>query len=262
MENDVNDIDQNLLPEEEQNEKNKENKDNKEGNEQEIKIEHLNENTTNYNESKKVIIIGDVNVGKSSILKRFKENSFNENLRHSITLEHYNLVIKVKTYILRLQIWDTVGQENFDAVTLNHYSSTDVAIFVYSIDNLESFKKISNWLEQLDSKVNDKGRLIVKILIGNKNDLVDERKVSSEDGNNFAEKNNFNLFKEISCKETDDEGNNTHIKEIVDNIGKIFYDKYTNNRERLNSDSFNYKASSTVLNDSKEKGIRRKCCCC
>ena len=257
MEDNINDIDKNLLPEDEQDDNN-----DKEEKKEEIKIERLNENTTNYEESKKVIIIGDVNVGKSSILKRLIDNTFNENLRHSIALEHHNLVIKINSYILRLQIWDTVGQEKFDAVTSNYYASTDVAIFVYSIDNLDSFNKISNWLNDLDDKVNDKGRLIVKILIGNKNDLSDERKVSNENGEDFASKNDFTLFNEISCKEMEDEDNNKNINEIVEKIGRIFYEKYKNNRERLNSDSFNYKASDTVLqSQDKEKTTKRKCCC-
>ena len=257
MENEFNDINSNLLPEEERD------NNSKKGKNEELKIERLNENDTSYEESKKVMLIGDANVGKTSILKRLLNNSFNENIKHSKTLEHHNLVMKINSYILRLQIWDTVGHEKLDAVTLNHYMSTDVAIFIYSIDNLDSFNTITNCLEELNNKLRDKEKLIIKILIGNKNDLSDKRKVNIQDGGDFANKNEFALFHEISCKEMDDKNNNSNINEIVEKIGKMFYAKYTFNKTMLNSDSFNYKAPTTVLKSGENvQKKKRKCCTC
>ena len=225
-------------------------------------VTRLNENTTNYEDSIKVILLGDTNVGKTSIAKRLQSNTFNEYQKPTLSLEHYNLVIKINSYILRLQIWDTAGQEKFDSVTSNYYTSTDVAIFVYSINNLDSFNKIPNWLNELENKSNNKDRLMVKILIGNKSDLEDERAISYETGDNFAKDKKFTFFKEISCKEKDEETNNENIKNIYETIGKLFYQYNLTNKERLNSSSFNYRASSSILHNKPHKKKDKKFCCC
>ena len=223
-----------------------------------LTITFLNENTTNYEDSIKVILLGESNVGKTSIAKRLKNNSFDEKQNPTLSLELYNLVLKINSYILRLQIWDTAGQEKFDSISSNYYTSTDAAIFIYSINNINSFNKILNWLNQLENKVNSKDRLMVKILIGNKSDLVDERVVSYEMGENFVKENKFTFFKEISCKEKNDKNNNENIKSIFETIGKLFYEYSLNNKERLNSSSFNYKASSSMLQNKPSKHTNKK----
>ena len=84
-----------------------------------IKIIKLNDDEKDYDKSIKVILLGDTNVGKSSVIQRFKNNTFNYNQQPTLTLEHYNLIIKINTFTLRMQIWDTAGQEKFDSITSN-----------------------------------------------------------------------------------------------------------------------------------------------
>ena len=107
-----------------------------------IKIERLDDNLNDYDKSIKVILLGDSNVGKSSIIERMKKDAFNINQRTTISLEHHNLIIKIDSYILRIQIWDTAGQEKFNSITSTYFKSTDVVIFVYSINNRNSFERI------------------------------------------------------------------------------------------------------------------------
>ena len=104
-----------------------------------------------------MILLGDTGVGKSSVINRLKNNTFNYRQQPTLTLEHYNLIIKINTFILRMQVWDTAGQEKFDSITSTYYKSTDVAIFVYSIDKKESFERIPGWIKELEDKnTNDK----------------------------------------------------------------------------------------------------------
>ena len=244
-----NDKDKALLPSNENNEQ--------------IKIIKLNENEKLYDKSIKVILLGDTNVGKTSVIKRLKDNTFNYNQQPTLTLEHYNLIIKINSFILRMQIWDTAGQEKFDSITSTYYKSTDVAIFVYSINKKESFERIPGWVQELENKntTEKKGdeeeSIMIKILIGNKLDLDSDREIKYEEGEKFSKENKFSLFTEISCKEDADKENNNKIEKIIETIGKEFY-KLNDQRERLNSSSYNYEASKSLL-DSKNESKSCNC---
>lgn len=225
-----------------------------------IKIEKINEDEKEYDKSIKVILLGDTNVGKSSIIERLKNNSFNYNQQPTLTLEHHNLIIKIDTFILRMQIWDTAGQEKFDSITSTYYKSTDVAIFVYSIDNQESFNRIPGWIKELENKNtngnkdnDDEEQLMIKILIGNKTDLENDRKITYEEGNDFSKNNGFMHFEELSCKEQDDKENDESFEKIIEIIGKEFYKVFQSSRERVNSSSYNYEASKSILESKKSK---------
>jgi small GTP-binding protein len=235
-----------------------------------IKIIKLNDDEKDYDKSIKVIFLGDTNVGKSSVIQRLKNNTFNYNQQPTLTLEHYNLIIKINTFVLRMQIWDTAGQEKFDSITSNYYRSTDVAIFVYGIDNKESFNRIPGWIKELEDKnantntnntnkkEENEDQLMIKILIGNKKDLESERKVSFDEGNQFSKDNGFIHFNEVSCKDIKDDKNKQEIDKIVEIIGKEFYKEFERTKDdRLNSSIFNYQASKSIL-DSKES----KSCFC
>ena len=235
-----------------------------------IKIIKLNDDEKDYDKSIKVIFLGDTNVGKSSVIQRLKNNTFNYNQQPTLTLEHYNLIIKINSFVLRMQIWDTAGQEKFDSITSNYYRSTDVAIFVYNIDNKESFNRIPGWIKELEDKTGNtntnntnkkeenEDQLMIKILIGNKKDLESERKVSFNEGNQFSKNNGFIYFNEVSCKDIKDDKNKQDIDKIVEIIGKEFYKEFERTKdERLNSSIFNYQASKYIL-DSKQS---RSCFC-
>jgi small GTP-binding protein len=231
-----------------------------------IKIIKLNDDEKDYDKSIKVILLGDTNVGKSSVIQRLKNNTFNYNQQPTLTLEHYNLIIKINTFVLRMQIWDTAGQEKFDSITSNYYKSTDVAIFVYSIDNEDSFNRIPGWIKELEDKnannntnntnkkEENEDQLMVKILIGNKKDLESERKVSFDEGNQFSKNNGFIHFNEVSCKDIKDDKNKQEIDKIVEIIGKEFFKEFERTKgERLNSSIFNYEASKSILDSKKSK---------
>ena len=256
-------------------------------NSEDLSLEKLNEDTQNYDKSIKIILLGDSNVGKTSIIRCFNDNQYNKYQQKSLGLENYNYVIKIQNTIIRMQIWDTVGQEKFDALTINYYKNTDVAIFVYSINDINSFNKIEQWDNQLNEQniLNDNNnsnndnnnvlqsednKNIIKVLLGNKKDLEDERKVTYEQGQQLSKDKKFEFFKEISCNnEINEEGENNNIDEIIDlfdNIGKKVYKDFIKNaRGRLNSASYCYQATTSILaseNSSNKGNKEKKNCCC
>ena len=243
-----------------QNEKNEEKKVDDEEEEEEEKItikRNLDENVA-YERSIKVIILGDSNVGKSSFINRIKNKEFRE-MTATLSVECHSYIISCNNYIIRMQIWDTAGQEKFNSIVRNYYKGTEVGIFLYSIDMESSFNNVKTWYQNLkdNSKINS-----VNILIGNKKDLDEsKRKVTNKQGEQFAEENGFYLFREISCKDND-KLELENILEIFDELGKYFYSFY---RKRSGSvEDLNYKASDSMIalgmkqRDKEEK--KSKCC--
>ena len=222
-----------------------------------ISIERL-QDSKEYDKSIKVILIGDSYVGKSSIIDRLKSNTFKINQPSTIGLEHHSIIIKINSYILRMQIWDTAGLEKFDSIAATYYKSTEVVLFVYAINLKSSFDRIIDWAKQVDdNKTNDEEQL--RILIGNKTDLESKREVSFEEGKALANNIGCSNCIEISCLEKESDVNNNRIESIVEIIGKYFYNLYKLSKsERLNSSSFNYYASDSV---KYQKNPKKKCAC-
>lgn len=220
-----------------------------------------------YDKSLKVIILGDSSVGKSSLINRIKNNKFQE-LPSTLSIEYHSYITSVNNYTLRMQLWDTAGQEKFNAIISNYYKGTDVGIFLYSIDNEKSFNNIKNWYQNL--KENNENTL--NILIGNKRDVENEeggRVVAYEKAEKFAEDNKFYAFREITCKSKEkDELDN--ILEIFDEIGKYFYDQNKENKNNTeNNNDINYQVTQSMIALGKKHKIdeenaqnkkKKKCC--
>ena len=216
-----------------------------------------------YDSSIKVIILGDSYVGKSSLINRLINNKFVE-LSSTLSIEYHTYIISINDYKIRMQLWDTAGQEKYNSIISNYYKGTDVAIFVYSIDNQETFENIQMWFKHLKENNEDS----LNILIGNKLDMEKEgaRVVSYENAENFARDNNFFLIREISCKskeayEIED------IYEVFDEIGKYFYEKSKDRNN--NADSISYKVSDSMrtlgekhrIKKENEKNKKKVGCC-
>ncbi len=225
---------------------------------------NLNEDST-YDKSVKVILLGDSMVGKSSVMNRLCNQTFDESIGPTIYIQYYNYLIKVNDYIIRMQIWDTAGQEKYNSIINKYYANTDFAIYVYSIDNLESFHRIKDWMLYCQEK-NEKteNNEMKNILLGNKKDLGDEmRKVSIYEAEKFSKNNNFLIFREISCK-NDDKEEIKNFLDIFDEIGKYCY---ISKRKYSTPESLNYVAPNSIIemmnSSEKEKGKKKKkkkCC--
>jgi len=226
-----------------------------------IIIEKLPKSCSVYDKSIKIILLGDSGVGKTSLLNCLEPNDIDLNQKKTISLEYFNYIIKANNNIIRMQIWDTVGHEKFNSIISNYYKTTDVAIFMYSIDNIESFNNINNWFNELNDKGNDDNNIkTIKILLGNKNDLEKERKVTYEMGEKLKNEKNFYFFQEINCSYKNKEENDL-VQNLFFEIGKIVYKEYIFTKmDRVNSSVYNYEASNSILaaSDSQTNTTNKK----
>ena len=226
-----------------------------------IIIEKLPKNCSVYDKSIKIILLGDSGVGKTSLLNCLEPNDIDLNQKKTISLEYFNYIIKANNNIIRMQIWDTVGHEKFNSIISNYYKTTDVAIFMYSIDNIESFNNINNWFNELNDKGNNDNNIkTIKILLGNKNDLEKERKVTYEMEEKLKNEKNFYFFQEINCSYKNKEENDL-VQNLFFEIGKIVYKEYIFTKmERVNSSVYNYEASNSILaaSDSQTNTTNKK----
>ena len=188
-----------------------------------LKIEVLSEQYKDYDLSFKIIVIGNSGVGKSCLSLKATKNIFEEQFMSTVGFEFFAFNIKINEKIIKLQIWDTCGQEVYRSLISNFYRSSSMAIIVYSIDNEESFNDLDNWVKQLKTHSSPDCKVFI---IGNKNDLEDQRKVSYEKGENFTKNNQFNLFMETSAK------SGFNAKEMFIEAAKLLYLNY----EKLNKD--------------------------
>ena len=144
----------------------------------------------------KLLLIGDSGVGKSSILLRFADDTFTESYMSTIGVDFKIKTIKHENDIVKLQIWDSAGQERFKTITAAYYRGAHGIVTVYDVTNQDSFDNVQSWLKEIDRNAGENCR---KLLIGNKSDLERQRQVSYEMGSSFAKQLNI-PFLETSAK--------------------------------------------------------------
>eukprot|EP00829_Urostomides_striatus_P019725 TRINITY_DN7812_c0_g1_i1.p1 TRINITY_DN7812_c0_g1~~TRINITY_DN7812_c0_g1_i1.p1 ORF type:complete len:209 (-),score=74.51 TRINITY_DN7812_c0_g1_i1:23-649(-) len=145
----------------------------------------------------KAILIGDAGVGKSCILYRAVKNEFKETYEVTIGAEFCSLILRINGKTLKLQTWDTAGQENFRSMIRVFYKGTHAAFLVYDITNKETFDKLDDWLEDVKENALPEVKLV---LVGNQKDNESKREVTTEAAKQWAEKNQFTFCKETSAK--------------------------------------------------------------
>eukprot|EP00826_Nyctotherus_ovalis_P017430 TRINITY_DN15135_c0_g2_i2.p1 TRINITY_DN15135_c0_g2~~TRINITY_DN15135_c0_g2_i2.p1 ORF type:complete len:213 (+),score=30.13 TRINITY_DN15135_c0_g2_i2:125-763(+) len=134
----------------------------------------------------KLIMIGDSRVGKTQLISRYIKNDFNMNSTPTFGVEFTHKTIEMEGKQVSIRLWDTIGQEKFRSLTSIYYKGAVGAILVYDITNRKSFESAcTQWLGELG---NFSESNIVLMLVGNKCDLKDKRKVTIEDATSFAEK--------------------------------------------------------------------------
>jgi len=160
----------------------------------------------------KILIIGESNVGKSSLLIRFVDDTFDPEIPATIGVDFRVKSLTVDGNKAKLAIWDTAGQERFRTLTPSYYRGAQGVILVYDVSNRESFSKLENWLNELDTFATE--RNLIKMLVANKIDK-DNREVSKDEGLKFAKKHSM-LFIEASARTN--EGVKCAFEELVEKI--------------------------------------------
>ena len=153
---------------------------------------------TDYDYLFKILLVGNSGVGKSSLLRKFTENCFCDQHISTIGVDFKIHTCKIDDQIIKLQLWDTAGQERFRTITSSYYRGTHGIIIVYDITDKKSFNQLANWYDEI---LNHNDEKIDAIIVGNKNDLISERKVDYETGKYFAKSLGMD-FVETSAKDS------------------------------------------------------------
>ena len=192
----------------------------------------------------KYLIIGNSGVGKSCLLIRFTDDKYEEGYVTTIGVD-----FKIKTLIIegksvKLQIWDTAGQERFRNIVSSYYKGAQGIMMVYDITDLESFRYLDSWLKEIEKNAS---KNVYKILVGNKNDLEKNRKVTFEKGKEFANLHGMKFF-ETSAKE------NRNVEEAFKEMTKDIINSLKKVNEKANA--------SFVIEKKKGKDLNKKGRCC
>ena len=205
----------------------------------------------------KTLLIGDANVGKSNLLLRYVKNEFVPDMKSTVGVEFGSKILKIYDINVKVQIWDTAGQERYRSVTSSYYKGSKGVLIVYDITNYSSFESVDRWINEFRMKSDENSAIV---LVGNKNDNEELRKVTIEEGEEKAKKYNLGFF-ETSAKD----GKN------VDEAFKCLFEKvvenYKKNKEKTekkgellqndeNGENINLDFSNQDLNEKK----KNRCC--
>ena len=193
----------------------------------------------------RLMLIGDSNVGKTSIIKRYCKNQFSPSYISTVGIDFETKYLRLNGKIINLQIWDTAGQERYKVLAKNYYKNSDGFIIVYDITDKKSFNNVANWITQIKDSASENVKCV---LLGNKCDLEELRQVDINQGKDLA--NNYHLkFYETSAQK----GNN--IQKFFTDLVKGFLndDNFVNDSERSS-------ISTEQRNLRRARNQKKKCC--
>ena len=194
----------------------------------------------------KVLLLGNSDVGKSSLILRYVDQVWSDTFVPTIGVDFKVKTLEIENKQIKMQIWDTAGQERFRNVISSYFRGSHGIFLIYDITNRDSFKNLENWLIEIEKNASQN---VLKILIGNKNDLVDDREVQVEEGQAFANRNGMK-FIETSAKM------NTNVNEAFETLAKLMME-FSNEKKTLPT-----KNETKVLSASSGKDIKTKKKCC
>ena len=194
----------------------------------------------------KVLLLGNSDVGKSSLLLRFVDSVWNDGFVPTIGVDFKVKTLEINNKKVKMQIWDTDGQERFRTVVSTYFKGAHGILLLYDVTNKDSFKNLENWLIEIEKNSSDK---VLKILLGNKCDLSDDREIQTEEGQAFAVRNGME-FMETSAKM------NTNVSEAFETLGKLMIEF----NSKGNNNSQSGEGKNLKANSGKDLNTKKKCC--
>ena len=191
----------------------------------------------------KVLILGDSTVGKTCFLVRYVDDSFDDSTLLSVGMDYRLKNVKTEDGTkVKLQIWDTCGQERYRSISKNYYKGANAIILVFSLIDKKSFDSVENWINQIKEEASES---ILIILVGNKSDLIEKRVISYEEAEKLAKEFNINYFE---CSAKTGENINVAFNDLIEQMVKKT-DKTKDSTTQLNSENLG-KNKKTCCNKS------------
>ena len=228
---------------------------------QDYKVDVLDQDPGDYDLSFKLIVVGDSGVGKSCLTIKATKNNFDSIYSPTIGFEFLTFFIKIEDLYVKLQIWDTCGQEVYRSLISSFYHNSSLALLVYAIDEKNSFIHLDSWLNEIRTHGNPDINIFV---IGNKVDLENKRVINRELAQDFVEKNNAKLFLETSAK-TGFNAQNVFIEAT-----KLLYEQHLQFKDRISrpdtlgnivGDEVNKNIVMETIDEEESNKSRKKGCC-
>ena len=189
------------------------------------KVEVLSDDFNQYDLSFKMIVIGDAGVGKSCLTAKAVKGIFEEAYSATVGFEFLTFNVKIGDKVVKLQIWDTCGQEIYRSLISSFYRNASLAMMVYAIDSKESFTHIETWLKEVKLQSNPDIKIF---LIGNKADLDNQREVQTNEAKQFQDENGIHYFSETSAK------SGLNAQEVFIEAAKLLYAEHLKYKARGN----------------------------
>lgn len=184
---------------------------------------NVTSNTNSY--SFKVVLLGEGCVGKTSLLLRYVEDKFNNRHISTNQASFLSKKLNIEGKRVNLSIWDTAGQERFHALGPIYYRSSNGAVLVYDITDVDSFQRIKSWVKELRKML---GTDVCLVIVGNKTDLEKDRNVSIEEAEEYASKVGATHF-QTSAKQ------NTGIEEMFLSLTQKMLDRVCEQEQQINT---------------------------
>lgn len=200
----------------------------------------------------KLIVLGDQMVGKSYILNRFMNDTFDtftEDYQATIGLDFKSKIVQINSQKIKLLLYDTAGQEKFRSLIPMYTRDANIILLVYDVTSKDSFTHLSDWFKDL---TNVKKEEVIFAVVGNKTDLNDKRQVAYEEGENYAKENGF-MFKEVSAATGDE------INELFD---IILIEMLKKKPEALLPPQQQVIKEKIFDGENHPGGEEKDCCCC
>ncbi|XP_010249764.1 PREDICTED: ras-related protein RHN1-like isoform X1 [Nelumbo nucifera] len=185
------------------------------------------------------VLLGDMGTGKTSLVLRFVKGQFFEYQESTIGAAFFTQVLSLNEATVKFDIWDTAGQERYHSLTPMYYRGAAAAVVVYDISSVDSFIRAKKWVQELQRQGNPN---MVMVLVANKADLQDKRKVENEEGEQYAKENEL-FFIETSAK-------------TAQNVNELFYEIAMRLAKACPA-----RPSGINLQDEAQEGGRRLFCC-